>query len=64
MEQILDLYERAYDVQRPLVCFDEHPCQLLDDVLTPVPMTSGKRNVKIITTNEMVSVRFLLPLSH
>ena len=42
MEKILDLYEQPYNPQRPLVCFDERPCQLIDDVLTPLPMEPGK----------------------
>jgi len=41
MEQVLDIYERPYDPQRPVVCFDERPCQLLGDVLMPIPMKPG-----------------------
>ena len=36
------LYEQPYDPQRPLICFDERPCQLIDDVLTPLAMEPGK----------------------
>ena len=28
MEEILDLYEEPYDPNRPVVCFDQRPCQL------------------------------------
>lgn len=42
MEKILDLYEQPYDPLRPLICFDERPCQLLDDVLVPLPMKPGQ----------------------
>jgi len=42
MEEILHLYERPYDPKRPLLCFDERPCQLIEDVLTPLPMEAGK----------------------
>ena len=42
MEKILDLYEQPYNPQRPQVCFDERPCQLIDDVLAPLPMEPGK----------------------
>ena len=42
MEDILDLYEAPYDPKRPLVCIDERPCQLIGDILTPIPMKSGK----------------------
>jgi len=38
MEQVLDIYERPYNPRRPVVCFDERPCQLLGDVLMPIPM--------------------------
>ncbi len=41
MEQVLDIYERPYDSRRPVLCFDERPCQLLDDVLTPIAMKPG-----------------------
>jgi hypothetical protein len=43
MEKILDLYEEPYDPNRPVVCFDERPCQLLADVRDPLPMEPGGR---------------------
>lgn len=42
MEQVLDTYEQPYNPKRPVVCFDERPCQLLGDVLMPIPMKSGR----------------------
>jgi transposase len=42
MEDILDLYQRPYDPKRPVICLDERPCQLIDDVLVPLPMQAGK----------------------
>ncbi len=42
MEQILNTYEQPYDPRRPVVCFDERPCQLLGDVLMPIPMKLGR----------------------
>jgi hypothetical protein len=42
MEQVLDIYERPYDQRFPVVCFDERPCQLLGDVLMPIPMKPGR----------------------
>jgi transposase len=42
MEQILTLYELPYDPKRPLICVDERPCQLIGDVLVPIPMEPGK----------------------
>jgi hypothetical protein len=41
MEQVLDIYERQHDPDYPVVCFDERPCQLLGDVLMPIPMKPG-----------------------
>jgi hypothetical protein len=38
MEDILDLYEEAYDPRYPVLCIDERPCQLINDVLVPIPM--------------------------
>ena len=42
MEDILNLYEQPYDALNPLITFDERPCQLIDDVLAPLPMTPSK----------------------
>jgi DDE superfamily endonuclease len=42
MEAVLDLYEEPYDPKRPVVCFDERPCQLLAEVRDPLPMEPGK----------------------
>jgi len=42
MEQVLDIYERPYNPSYPVVCFDERPCQLLGDVLMPIPMKPGR----------------------
>ena len=42
MEQVLDIYERPHDPDYPVVCFDERPCQLLGDVLMPLPMKPGR----------------------
>ncbi|CAA9373268.1 MAG: Mobile element protein [uncultured Chloroflexia bacterium] len=42
MEDVLDLYAEAYDPQRPVVCFDELPVQLLAEVNEPLPAEPGK----------------------
>ncbi len=42
MEAILHLDEQPYEPQRPVLCFDERPCQLLEDILMPIPMQPGK----------------------
>jgi len=41
MEEVLDLYEEPYNPLRPVVCFDERPCQLIGDVRDPLPMKPG-----------------------
>jgi hypothetical protein len=42
MEDVLDLYAEPLQTERPVVCFDERPVQLLSDTRAPLPMTSGK----------------------
>jgi hypothetical protein len=42
MEDILDLYAEPDDPLRPVVCLDECPYQLLDDVIAPVPPRPGR----------------------
>jgi hypothetical protein len=43
MEKVLDVYKRPYDAQFPVVCMDESPRQLIDEVKTPVPAKPGKQ---------------------
>ena len=42
MENVLDLYEEAFDPLRPIICLDETPYQLLADKLEPIPMQPGQ----------------------
>jgi hypothetical protein len=42
MEAVLDLYEEPYDPQRPVVCFDETPRQLIGEVREPEPVQPGR----------------------
>lgn len=42
MEDVLDQYEQPYDPKHPLICFDERPCQLIGDIIVPIPMKPGK----------------------
>jgi DDE superfamily endonuclease len=42
MEDVLDLYEQAYDPKRPVVCFDEKPVQLLAETRVPRPASPGR----------------------
>lgn len=42
MEWILHLYHLPYNPTEPVICFDERPCQLIREVLQPLPMKSGR----------------------
>jgi hypothetical protein len=42
MEQVLDVYKRPYDPRFPVVCMDESPRQLIDEVRAPVPCSPGQ----------------------
>ena len=42
MEAVLDFYAQPADPQKPRLCFDERPCQLVSDVLAPLPVQPGK----------------------
>ena len=42
MEEVLDLYAEAADPQRPVVCFDESPVQLIGEARQPIPAKPGR----------------------
>ncbi len=42
MEDVLHQHELPYDPRRPVVNFDERPCQLIGDVVQPLPLEPGK----------------------
>ena len=42
MEDALDLYAQPEDPLFPVICFDERPCQVWADVLTPIPLKPGQ----------------------
>ncbi len=42
MEDVLDLYSEAADPDRPVVCFDESPTQLIGEVRAPIPAKPGQ----------------------
>jgi transposase len=42
MEDVLDLYAEEPDPQRPVVCFDESPIQLIGEVRQPIPSEPGQ----------------------
>ena len=39
MEDVLEVYSRPYDENRPVICMDEKPFQLLDDRIEPIPLS-------------------------
>lgn len=41
MENLLDLYMKPYNPKCPVICIDERPCQLIDDIVVPIPMKPG-----------------------
>jgi DDE superfamily endonuclease len=41
MEDVLDLYAQPYDARYPVVCFDETPYQLVEEVRQPSPARPG-----------------------
>jgi transposase len=42
MEDVLDLYAEEPDPERPVVCFDESPVQLIGEVRRPIPAAPGR----------------------
>jgi hypothetical protein len=42
MEDVLHQHELPYDPRRPIVNLDERPCQLIGDVVRPIPMKPGE----------------------
>ena len=41
MEQVLDVYQRPYDENYPVVCLDESPKQLISESRTPIKASNG-----------------------
>lgn len=42
MEDVLDIYERPLGERRPVIGFGEKPCQLIGEVMLPIPPKPGK----------------------
>jgi transposase len=42
MEDVLDLYAETSNPERPVVCFDESPVQLIGEVRQPIPAEPGQ----------------------
>lgn len=41
MEDVLEVYSRPFDPKRPVICMDEKPFQLLDEMIEPIPMSKS-----------------------
>ena len=41
MEDVLEVYQRPYNPEYPVVCMDESPKQLIGEVHPPIPIKSG-----------------------
>ncbi len=41
MEMVLDVYKHPFDPRYPFVCMDESPKQLIAEIRTPIPASSG-----------------------
>jgi hypothetical protein len=41
MEDVLDVYSRPYDAKLPVLCMDEQPVQLVEEVKTPIEATKS-----------------------
>ena len=42
MEDVLEVYKRPYDPERPVVCLDETSKQLIGETRTPIPTAPGQ----------------------
>jgi hypothetical protein len=42
MEDVLEVYTRPYDPQRPVVCLDEASKQLMAETRVPIPAAPGR----------------------
>ena len=48
MEDVLDVYQRPRDPERPVVCLDETSKQLIVETRAPIPAKSGRtRRVRL-----------------
>ena len=62
MEQVLDLYRRSYDENRPLVCLDQASEQLIGEVMEPIPAEPCSPSGS--TTSELSLRRHLITYIH
>ena len=66
MEDVLDVYQRPYDAQRPVVNMDEHPVQLVKEtrrVIAPRPGQPERYDYEYERNGTAVNFMFTEPLS-
>ena len=66
MEQVLEVYCRPYDERYPVICMDEQPKQLIDEVRAPIPAGPGeaaKGDFEYVRRGVCVAWMFVEPLA-
>lgn len=66
MEQVLEVYCRPYDPLHPVICMDEQPKQLIDQVRMPVaahPGAAAKEDFEYVRQGMCVVWMFVEPLA-
>ena len=63
MEDVLDQYEKPYDSREPVICMDEQPYQMLDDVRPSQRASPGKPAVCFKRENRSSSAAQAMPPS-
>ena len=66
MEQVLEVYCRPYEARYPVICMDEQPKQLIDQVRMPVPAQPGaaaKEDFEYVRQGMCVVWMFVEPLA-
>jgi len=53
MEDVLEVYHRPHDPDRPMVCVDETSKQLIAETREPIPAEPASLNVTITSMNAM-----------
>ena len=53
MEDVLEVYQRPHDPERPVVCLYETSKQMIVETRAPIPAKSDERRVTITNMNAM-----------
>jgi hypothetical protein len=51
MEDVLEVYQRPRDPERPVVCFDETSKQMIVETREPIPASPDARRVTTMNTS-------------